>query len=112
MALSLITGEDVLLTCTLEDYDPATCVATARGIDSAATVTAVIRNSSGTLSDTVNVLEATTGSDWENGVIIIVFTDTETAAVTEYGLKLLEVAVDDSGVSKWLFPVTITAGLL
>ena len=108
MGAIIVTGDDVSLPTTLKK-DNATFT-----IAPSATVKASIvsKDRSTILIPAATVLEATTGSDWANSLIIVQFTSAETNAVTDYTIADLEIQVDDSGKLTWFTSVEIQRGTI
>ncbi len=106
MPIRVFTNEDISLALTLTDEGETF------DIDSGATITAMFRQNDVSISGTVTVLESAVGSDWNNSLIIVEFTDVEAGNITATGEANLEVLVDDTVKSTFLTPVTIRTGLL
>lgn len=104
----LVTGDDINIEQTLTK-NSATFV-----IDSSATIQAslVSRDKETILVAPVAVLEAATGSDWANSKVIIVFADTDTSALTEFGPIFLEIQVDDGGKLTWFVKTELIQGTI
>jgi hypothetical protein len=62
------------------------------------------------LTDEVSVSSAEAGSDWSASKIVVNINKTETEAITEYGLALIEIQVNDGGELTWFHPVNIIDG--
>jgi len=108
MAVNFITGEDLTINVQLSK-NGATFV-----IDSGATVTAVLRDGSSSISAEVSCTDQT---NWATSLVVVPFTDTETTAIavgTTPIFATLEVQVDESGdVRKWLATgIEITKGVI
>lgn len=108
MAVNFLTGEDILIAVQLTT-NGATFV-----IDSGATVTAVLRDGIEAISAEVSCTDQT---DWATSLVVVPFTDTETAAITVGTTPIfatLEVQVDESGdIRKWLATgIEVTKGVL
>lgn len=65
-------------------------------IDPGATVKGALRNSAGLITSEVAILEAETGADWANSLVVVVFDTTETAKLTAGDTVVLEIQVTES----------------
>ena len=104
----IVTGDDVVIEHTLLK-NGATF-----SIDSAADVKASLttRDKSTIIVAPVTVLEATSGSDWANSKIIVLFSESDTTSVTNFGPVLLEVQVDDGGKLTWFSKLELVQGTI
>lgn len=104
----LITGDDIVIEQTLTKNN-ATFT-----IDPGATVKAslISRDKETILVAPVTVLEATTGSDWPNSKIIILFAEADTLSLTDFGPIFLEIQVDDGGKLTWFVKTELAQGTI
>lgn len=102
---TIYTGDEVRQAVTLKK-DGAVFA-----IDSSATVEAMFIYADETTSATYTVLEATTGSDWANSLVVVSLTSAESALLKE-GIATLEIQVDDGGELTWQQKITITKGYI
>ena len=81
-------------------------------IDSAATIKAALVSSGHTEDYTAAITQssATTGADWDTGLVVVAFAPADTVAITYQGTALLELQVDDGGPKTWFLPVKIVTG--
>jgi len=112
MAISniIVSGDDINILQTLTK-DLATFT-----IDAGATVKASLV-SRGAANKTVlvapvTVLEAATGADWANSLLVIVFPSADTASLTTLGVMELEIQVDDGGKLTWHVNVEMLQGTI
>jgi hypothetical protein len=93
--IEITIGDDIRFSVTLtKDNVPVP-------IDSGATIRAVLKHDNASISPLVTLSNAATGADWSNGVVIVEFTSAESATIKEVSHPLLEIEVDDSGLSTW-----------
>lgn len=80
-------------------------------IPGTATVEAAIVDTdrSALLSAVVTCVEAAPGADWTNSLIIVDFSEVQSAAIPR-GDAYLEIQVDDSGKNTWFVSVTAIQG--
>ena len=104
----LVTGDDINIEQTL------TKNGVTFPIDSGATIQAslITRDRTTVLVAPVAVLEATPGSSWVNSKIIILFSESDTATITEFGPILLEIQVDDGGKLTWFVKLELSKGTI
>ena len=104
----LVTGDDINIEQTLTKNNVVFA------IDSGATIQAslVTRDKETILVAPVAVLEAATGSDWANSKIIIIFAETDTAALSTFGPIFLEIQVDDGGKLTWFVKAELVQGTI
>lgn len=104
--IEIVTGDDVALSVTLKK-DNSTF-----DIDSSATIHAAIvsETRSQLLLDAVVQSNSASGADWDNSLVIIEFSSTETSNITTAGRALLEIQVDDNGKQTWFVSVRIVKG--
>ena len=104
----LVTGDDINIEQTLTKNN-ATFV-----INSSATIKAslITRDRATILVAPVTVLESTTGSDWPNSKIIVLFAESLTAQLTNFGPVLLEIQVDDGGKLTWFVKTELVQGTI
>ena len=104
----IVTGDDVDIPVTLTKGSAKTTFT----INPVAAVKAAIvsLNRATKIIDTVTCLEAATGADWANSLVIVSFTSTETAAATAIGEAYLEIQVEDGGKLTWFGKVDIIKG--
>ena len=103
-----LTGEDVAIPVQLTENDETFV------IDAGATVTAVLRHGTTTISAVESCPDDT---DWATSLVIAPFTDVETAAIVVGSSPIfatVEVKINDAGdISKWLGTgIKITKGVL
>ena len=56
---------------------------------------------------------AAVGADWANSLVVVEFTEGNTAVSDTFiGDALLEIQVDDSGKRTWFVPIEITKGTI
>jgi len=106
---TLVTGDDIVIEQTLTKNN-ATFV-----IDSSATIKASLTTRDGNatiLVAPVAVVEATSGSDWPNSKIIILFAEADTATLTAFGPIFLEIQVDDGGKLTWFVKSELVQGTI
>ena len=60
----------------------------------------------------VTVDTSAAGSDLDNGLIVVAWTEAETGAISSLGRALLEIQVDDGGKDTYFAEVTIINGLI
>lgn len=105
---ALVTGDDIVIEQTLKKNNATFA------IDSGATIKAslITRDKETILVAPVTVLEATTGSDWANSKIIILFAEADTATLTNFGPIFLEIQVDDGGKLTWFVKAELSQGTI
>ena len=106
--INIVTGDDTSLLVTLKKGGNTF------SIDSGATIKASLTsvNKSTILITPVEVLEATSGSDWANSKVVVVFSAANTGAISEYKQAILEIQVDDSGKKTWFGRVNVVKGTI
>jgi hypothetical protein len=104
----LVSGDDIVIEQTLTKNNSTFA------IDSGATVKAslISRDKQTIIVAPVSVLEATTGSDWANSKIIILFDSTDTDTATDFGPVYLEIQVDDGGKLTWFVKAELVQGTI
>ena len=95
MTHRIVKGDDISLTITVK-RDAAVV-----DISAATTVTVALINNT-TIALSGAAASGTSGADWTNGVIVILFTAIETDTLTANNFLHVEVEVDDSGISSWI----------
>ena len=74
---------------------------------------AVITKKREVIIPTTTVVEGTTGDDWVNSKVVVVFSNILTSAITTFGDMLLEIQVDgDAGKLTWFIPVDVQQGTI
>ena len=102
----IVTGDDVALSVTLKK-DNATFTITPTAEVKAALVST---DRTKVLANEVAQSSAAEGADWANSLVVVEFSATETATVTNTGRALLEIQVDDGGKRTWFIAVLIVQG--
>lgn len=104
----IVTGDDVALPVTLRK-DAQTFT-----INPAATIQAAVVSvdKATTLIAATTVLEANTGSDWANSLIVVEFDSATTGAITQYTKAYLEIEVNDGGKLTWFTTIEISQGTI
>lgn len=104
----IVSGDDIVIEQTLTKDDVTF------SIDSSATIKAslVSRDRTTVIVAPVSVLEATTGSDWANSKIIILFAEADTSTLTTFGPMFVEIQVDDGGKLTWHTKVEMLQGTI
>lgn len=109
----LILGDDWSIPVTLKIGKPSETFA----IDSGATIKARIIDENHTkgLTPTVDVLEASTGSDWANSKVIVNISGSDNTVITSQGKAKIEVQVNDTigvGLRTFFGDVRLVRGLI
>lgn len=106
---TLTTGYDAEIPVTL--YKIVADVKSTFAIDAGATVQAAIVSDDRTklLTDPVPVLQATTGSDWANSLIVVKFTAAQLSGLSRGDVKM-EIQVDDNGKIPFIVDGTVETG--
>ena len=110
-AIKLVTGDPLINTIHLikindageSTFDIPTATATV-------TVAVVSNDHARRLTSEVSVSSAEVGSDWSTSTIVANISQTETEAIDEFGLALLEIQVTDTDEITWFHPVNIIKG--
>ena len=102
----LTTGDDNVIACKLTDAGKTFPIS--NGASVKAVVTSLDRQT--TLSAVVEVNLGAVGTDLANSKVIVEFGENESGAITQYGVALLEIQVDDGGKVTWTKEILIRKG--
>lgn len=102
----IVTGDDAALAVTLKKDGEVFAINT-----SATVKAALVTTDRETVLIPATVCDsAVDEADWANSLVLVQFTDTQTAAVEEFGHALLEVQVDDGGKLTWFIDAAVIKG--
>lgn len=106
MITQIVTGDDAVFQAQLYK-DLATFT-----IDPGATVEAMLVSvdHQTKYTDAVTLSNAAAGADWPNSLVIVEFSQAETAAIQVTGNALLEIQVDETTKENWFGTVNIVTG--
>jgi len=106
MITQIVTGDDAVFQAQL--YKDAAVFS----IDAGATVEAMLVSidHETTYTDAVTLSNVAAGADWPNSLVIVEFSESETAAIAVTGNVLLEVQVDDTIKETWFGVVQVITG--
>lgn len=106
----IVTGDDVAIPVTLTKGKTPSVFVIDSGADVKASLVSLDRLT--ILIAPVNCLNNAAGADWDNSLIIVPFTSSETGAITDYLPAILEIQVDDGGKQTWLDEIEIIQGTI
>jgi len=106
MITQIVTGDDAVFQAQLYK-DLATFT-----IDPGATVEAMLISvdHQTAYTDAVTLSNVAAGADWANSLVIVEFSQSETAAIAVTGQALLEIQVDDTIKETWFGAVFVIKG--
>ena len=108
--INLVTGDPLIKTINLIKVNDAGESTFNIPLGADVTVAVVSSDHARRLTSEVAVSSAETGSDWTTSTIVINIDKTETEAIEELGLALLEIQVNDVAEITWFHPVNIING--
>lgn len=111
--VQIVTGKDQIVTVQLKRKGVDDIAAQPFVIDPGATVRAVLVSTDHKTKygQVIACSSSTAGADWSTSLVAIEFTGTDTAAFTDFGRKLIEIEVTESGVDSPFFaPVQLVKG--
>ena len=109
-SINLVTGDPLIKTVNLIKVNDAGESTFNIPLGTDVTVAVVSSDHARRLTNEVAVSSAESGSDWSTSTLVINIDKTETEAIEETGLALLEIQVADSDEITWFHPVNIING--
>ena len=109
-SINLVTGDPLIKTVNLIKVNDAGESTFNIPLGTDVTVAVVSSDHARRLTNEVAVSSAESGSDWSTSTLVINIDKTETEAIEETGLALLEIQVNDGNEITWFHPVNIING--
>lgn len=106
----ITTGDDVAIPVQL--YRKINGVRSTFVIDAGATIKAVLTalDRQTIISAEVTLDNSATGADLSTSLVVVEFTEVQSAAITQLGDCLIEIQVDDSGKDTWTVEALVRQG--
>jgi hypothetical protein len=106
----IITGDDPKIPVEISDKDGVIAIAGTATIKAAV----VSSNRKTVILPAVSVIEATAGSDWTKGIVVVNFLSAATSVIpkSHLGSALLEIQIDDNGKQTWFDEIEIIKGTI
>jgi len=105
--MTLVTGDPLIRTVNLTNNTLAFNIPTS---GAPVTVAVVSNDHARRLTNEVTVSSAEAGADWTISKVVVNIDKVETEAITETGLAILEIQVNDGDELTWFHPLNIING--